>query len=132
MTLTDFLIWLVGGGSIIAVSWAFERMNWYQVLSSNAKQWVFFGACAVVSLSSYYVQTYVPVANLQALAPVFQILAGLFIALFLVIIFPRLEFHISSFGKIVPHRIVVPRHFHLCVLCLLMLSLPNQFESCMS
>ena len=83
MTLTDFLIWLVVGGSIIAVSWAFERMNWYQVLSSNAKQWVFFGACAVVSLSSYYVQTYVPVANLQALAPVFQILAGLFIALFL-------------------------------------------------
>lgn len=83
MTLTDFLIWLVGGGSIIGISWVFERIAWYQSLTSNAKQWVFFGACTVVSVAAYAVQTYVPVASLETLAPWFQIVAGLFIALFL-------------------------------------------------
>jgi hypothetical protein len=83
MTLTNFLIWLVGGGSIIGISWLFERLTWYQSLVANVKQWIFFGACAVVSLAAYAVQTYVPVVSLQALAPWFQIVAGLFVALFL-------------------------------------------------
>ena len=83
MTLTDFLVWLAGGGSILAVSWLFERWPWYQSQIAEKKQWLFFAACLVISLSTFAVQTYVPMESLQALAPWFQIVAGLFIALFL-------------------------------------------------
>ena len=83
MTLTDFLVWLTAGGSIIAFSWLAERWAWFQLQTSNMKQGIMFGACVVLSLGAFAIQQYVPVETLNALAPWFGIVASIFVSLFL-------------------------------------------------
>jgi hypothetical protein len=82
MTLADFLVWLVAGGSIVAISWLFERFGWFQSVSSNARENIMFVFCALLSCGAYAVQTFVPADVLLALAPWFGIIAGTFAMVF--------------------------------------------------
>ena len=84
LTLDAFLKWLIGGGgSIIAVSWIFERMRWFQALTSQAKQYTIFGAAVVVGCGALAVITYAPAATLSAIAPYFLIIASIFTTVFI-------------------------------------------------
>lgn len=83
MNFNEFLTWLAGGGSIIAVSFIFERMAWFQKLTSDARQWVMFAAASVFSLGAYATNVYVSPDVLAQLAPIFGIEAGIFGILFL-------------------------------------------------
>lgn len=83
MVLDEFLIWLGAGGSIIAVSWMFEKFGWFQSLSSMAKRWIMFGMCVLIAGGAFAIQTFVPVEILALIAPWFKIVAGIFGALFI-------------------------------------------------
>jgi hypothetical protein len=84
MNLNDFLSWLVySGGSIIAVSWVLEQVNWYKEQSPQLKKWVFFGLSAVVSVTALLVVNFVPAQVLQAIAPYFAAIAITFVNVFL-------------------------------------------------
>jgi lipid-A-disaccharide synthase-like uncharacterized protein len=83
MELKDFLSWIIAGGGIPFVSWGLERMAWFQKLASQAKEWVFFGFAAGVTVLAYVVQTYVPIEVLQQVAPFFLLISGTFITLFI-------------------------------------------------
>ena len=91
MDLNDFLVWLSGAGGIIAVSYFAEKSSWFQAKSSEAKQWLIFGASAVLAIGAYSVVTYVSPALLSQLAPFFTILSTLFASIFV-----GQAFHASS------------------------------------
>jgi hypothetical protein len=83
-TLDAFLQWLIsGGGSILAVSWLFERMKWFQNLASESKDYVIFAVSAVVGCGALALVTYVPAAVMAAIAPYFLILASVFVTVFI-------------------------------------------------
>lgn len=82
MDLTQFLVWLTGGGSIVAVSWLFENWAWFQAQTAQLKQMLTFGASAVLSLGAWAVTTYVSASVLAQIAPVFMILSTLFASIF--------------------------------------------------
>jgi len=82
MTFSEFLPWLIAGGSIVAVSWLFERFAWFQNVSSTARENIMFVSCAALSCAAYAVQTFVPVVTLDLLAPWFGIIAGIFALIF--------------------------------------------------
>jgi hypothetical protein len=79
----EFLVYLMAGGAIVAVSWAVEGWAWFQNLESNAKQWFIFGSSVVLAVGAWGINTYVPSATLDSLQPVFAILATLFASVFL-------------------------------------------------
>jgi hypothetical protein len=83
MNLNDFLVWLTGGGAIIAISWLFERWAWFQAQTANLKQMLVFGSSAALSIGAWAVVTYVPADVLSQIAPVFAILAATFVSVFL-------------------------------------------------
>jgi len=81
MTLNEFLVWLTSGGSIIFVSWIAERWAWFQSKSADVKQWIIYGASVVLSIGAYYAAQ-LPASTLVQLAPIFLILSGTFISIF--------------------------------------------------
>lgn len=83
MTITDFLVWLAGGGSALALAFILEYIPSFATLTATLKKWVFFGGCALISIAAYAVQTYVPVETINAIAPYFGILASTFTYVFL-------------------------------------------------
>lgn len=83
MELTEFLVWLTSGGSIIAVSWLAEKSAWFQRLTKEQKEYFIYGASVLLSLSAYGVNTYVSAEVLSQLAPVFAIFATTFASIFL-------------------------------------------------
>ena len=83
MSLNDFLVYLVGGGAIVVVSWLLEQFQWFKNLAAKSKQLVFFSCSLVVALAAYAVQTYVPALVLAQLAPYFTIIAATFVAIYL-------------------------------------------------
>ena len=83
MAVKDFLVWLAGGGCIFAASWILERFPKYVALSSQVKEWIFFGVAAVLGATAYAVSVYVPIEVLVALAPFFGIIAAVFSYVFL-------------------------------------------------
>ncbi len=83
MSLNEFLVWLTAGGASVAASWLLEKFSWFQNLEASVKQLVFFGACLVLSLGAFAVQTYVPEAVLAQLAPWFLIVSSTFAAVFI-------------------------------------------------
>lgn len=92
MDLTAFLQWLIGGGgSIIAVSWLFERMKWFQALSPDGKDYTIFGAAVVVGCTALAVVTYVSPVILAAIAPYFLIIASTFVMVFIAKAFHRFD-----------------------------------------
>ena len=78
MELNDFLVWLMAGGSVIAWSWVMEQVAWFQNLSSGQRKWTQYGGSTLIGLAALAVTTYVPVATLDAIAPWFAIIAGIF------------------------------------------------------
>jgi hypothetical protein len=92
MDLTSFLTWLVvSGGSISVVSWLFERMNWFQALASDVKDYTIFGASVVVGCGALAVVTYVPAEVLAAIAPYFLVVSGTFATVFMGKAFHRVD-----------------------------------------
>ena len=84
MELEQVFSWLVsGGGSIAAVSWILERSKWFQVLDSDAKEWLFFALVSAVSIVAYLIQAYVPMSILEEIQPIANILISVFSGLFL-------------------------------------------------
>lgn len=92
ITLPLFLQWLIGGGgSIIAVSWLFERMAWFKAISSEAKDNTIFGAAVVIGCGALAVVTYAPPAILDAIGPYFLIVASTFVTVFIAKVFHRAD-----------------------------------------
>jgi hypothetical protein len=90
--LRAFLQWLVGGGgSILAVSWMLERMRWFQALYADQKDYIVFGCAAVVGCGALAVVMYVPQAFLDTIAPFFMLIASIFVTVFIVKIFHRVD-----------------------------------------
>lgn len=82
--LKTFLQWLIGGGgSILAVSWALERMLWFQGLSPEQKDYTIFGLSGAVGCAALAIVTYVPASTLDSIAPYFLILASIFATTFI-------------------------------------------------
>lgn len=92
MDLTSFLTWLVAsGGSISVVSWLFERMSWFQALTSEAKDYTIFGAAAAVSCGAMAIVAYVPAETLAAIAPYFLAVSSIFATVFIGKAFHRVD-----------------------------------------
>lgn len=92
MDLTSFLQWLVvSGGSISVVSFVFERLTWFQSLSSEAKDYTIFGAAAAVSCSAMAIVAYVPAETLAAIAPYFLAVSSIFATVFIGKAFHRVD-----------------------------------------
>lgn len=84
MAMNDVLVWLMSAaGAIACVSWAFERMSWFQNLSSEAKEWTMFAGSALVALAARAVVVYVPADMLTQIAPWFEMVVAIFVTLFL-------------------------------------------------
>jgi hypothetical protein len=83
MNISDFLIWLAGGGCLIAASWVLAQIPWYVALVERAKQWIFFGLSVVFGGGAYAISQYVAVATLDKIAPYFLIVAFVFTAIFI-------------------------------------------------
>jgi len=91
MTITDFLVWLAGGGSIVAISWLLEQWSWYQNQDPMKKKLIFCGLAILTSFVAYAIQTYVPAATLQILAPWFAMVASIFGTIFLGTVFHKAD-----------------------------------------
>jgi len=91
LDINQFLVWISGGGAVVASSWILERLPWYQGLASELKRWIFFGVAAVLGVGAYLVGAFVPVEVLQQLAPYFLVLASAFSYVFLGTAFHRVD-----------------------------------------
>lgn len=83
MSLSQFLVWLTAGGSIVAVSWLCEKWAWFQAQEKDIKQYVIFGSSAVLSIAAQLFMTYVDPAVLEMLTPYFAMLSTIFGSVFL-------------------------------------------------
>jgi hypothetical protein len=83
MGISDFLVWLAGGGSIVAASWVLGQIPWYQTLAEKVKQYVFFFIAVLFGGGSFAITQYVSVDVLNSIAPYFLIVAFVFGAVFL-------------------------------------------------
>jgi len=81
--MSEFLLWLVGGGCVIATSWVLEQVEWFQNLEASQKRYLQFGVSALVGLAALAVSQYVPKEVLDALEPYFAVLSTVFYAIFL-------------------------------------------------
>jgi hypothetical protein len=81
--MSEFLLWLVSGGCVIAASWALEQLDWFQNLTPQQKRYLQFGLSAFLGLGALLVSNFVPQEVLQALEPYFQVLASVFGMIFL-------------------------------------------------
>jgi len=80
----DFLRWLLtSAGSIAAVSWILERSKWFQSLISETKDYVIFGASALIGISAQLALTYLPADFITTVTPYFAIVASVFGTVFL-------------------------------------------------
>lgn len=84
MNLNELLVWLgTSGGSTMAVSWILEQIPSFQLLSSVAKKWIFFGMCLVLALGGYLILNFVPQETLLAIQPYFNIVIMVFVTNFI-------------------------------------------------
>jgi len=83
MDFMGILIWLMGGGCIIASSWLLERFAWYQTLASKTREIVFFCVSVLFGIGAFLVSSYVPADVIQAITPYFVIVASTFSYVFL-------------------------------------------------
>lgn len=83
MDLSSFLVWLSGGGALIAASWILGQFSWYINMIEKAKQWVFFGLSLVFAGGSFAVTSYVSADVLSKIAPWFLLVAFVFVSIFI-------------------------------------------------
>ena len=92
MGVQEFLKWLwLSGGTIIVVSWIFERFPWFKLQTPDIKEWCFFGLASLFSVGSYAVITFVPVVALDAIQPYFLIVSGIFITVIVAKMFHSID-----------------------------------------
>jgi len=91
ITINTFLVWLAGGGCVIAASWILERWEKYKELASNTKMLIFFGVASALGIGSYLVGAYVPQETIAAIAPYFLIVTSVFSYVFLGTAFHRVD-----------------------------------------
>lgn len=81
MTIYDVLRYLMtAGGAAAALSFILERVEWFQGLSATNKSWVVLGGTLVIALGAKAILVYVPKEILDALAPWFEVVAGVVVA----------------------------------------------------
>ena len=83
MNINDFLVWLMGGGSIAAANWVLGQFSGYNNLADKVKSWIFFGLAVVFGGGAYAISQYVPRAVLTALQPYFLIVVFVFVYVFI-------------------------------------------------
>ncbi len=98
MSLYEFLVWLVSGGSIVAVSWLCERWAWFQKQTPDVKEYFVYGMSVALSISAYCVNTFVDPAILEKLAPIFAIASATFISIFIGKLFHKVDRFKSAQG----------------------------------
>ncbi len=92
MDISGFFTWLATStGASVVVSFILERIPKFQDLASEAKKWVFFGACSLLAVGSYCVLTFVPADVLSAIAPFFGLIASIFTSVFVGESFHKLD-----------------------------------------
>jgi hypothetical protein len=100
MNINDFLVWLTGGGFIIAAAWILGKIPGYVTLADSIKQWIFFAVAIVFGCGAYAVTQYVAAVTLASFAPYFAIIAIAFGAIFLNKAYAKLvAIHQSLFKK---------------------------------
>lgn len=78
-TLTEFLTWLIAGGSVVAISWIFEEIDWFQSLTPIKRRWLMYSLSTLLALVALWITTSVPAEVLATLEPYFAVIAGVFI-----------------------------------------------------
>ena len=92
MSINDFLQWMfASGGAIIAASWIFERVAWFQAQTPDLKELALFLASAVLSVGAYLVLTYIPENILVAIQPYFIMISGLFVTIIIGKMFHKVD-----------------------------------------
>jgi hypothetical protein len=81
--INDFLVWLMGGGSIAAANWVLGQFSWYVALADKVKSWIFFAMAVLFGGGAYAVSQYVPSTTLTALQPYFLIVVFAFTYVFI-------------------------------------------------
>lgn len=85
MELMEFLVWLSGVGSVVAISWIFEyfQFAWFEGLEPKKKQLVFLVISAIVGIGAKLILEFVPTETIATLAEYFSVLFAIFAYLFL-------------------------------------------------
>ena len=91
MGISDFLVYLTGGGCLVAASWILNQIPGYLTLAEKIKQWIFFLVALLLGGGSYAVTQYVSQSVLTAISPYFLIAAFAFSAIFLKETFVKLS-----------------------------------------
>jgi hypothetical protein len=81
--MSEFLVWLVSGGCVVATSWILEQVTWFQNLTSQQKKYLQFSLSSFIGLTALLVLQFVPQETLQMLEPYFKILSSVFGMIFL-------------------------------------------------
>jgi hypothetical protein len=85
VSIPQILQWLVTGGAVAVgaafISWLGANVPQFGALPTAAKQAIMAGACLVLALAAWAVQTYIPAATLEVLAVPFGIVAATITAL---------------------------------------------------
>ena len=77
MELSQFLIYVAsGGGAAALVSFAGERLPWFQRQTPRIKSYIMLGASVIVALGAWAVMTYVPAEVMAQVRVPFQLVAG--------------------------------------------------------
>lgn len=82
-SLSQFLTWVIGGGAVIIVSWAFERLDWFQSLTPKMREFLMFLVPSILAIGAFAVQQFVPAELIVQASPYFMILVGIFGYVFL-------------------------------------------------
>ena len=92
MEINEFLQWLLASGGVTIVgSWIAERIPQFQVLEAKVKEMVFFGFVSVIWVAAYLVLNYVPQEVIEAIAPYFLGVSGLFVSIVVGKMFHRID-----------------------------------------
>ena len=77
MELSQFLIYVAsGGGAAALVSFAGERLPWFQRQTARSKSYLMLSASVIVALGAWAVMTYVPAEVMAQVRVPFQLVAG--------------------------------------------------------
>lgn len=84
MELGEFLQWLItAGGSTVAATWILVRLQAYNALNAVQQAYARFAASAGLSVAALLILNNVDEATLDAIAPYFASVAGVFVIVFL-------------------------------------------------
>lgn len=77
MNLNDFLVYLMGGGAVVLMSWVSEKSPWFQKQTTDVKWWIQMIGSVIVALTAWGIVTFLPKEILNEIAPAFAVVAGI-------------------------------------------------------